>query len=124
MTNKNKPEYLSEYTVENPHLHFYHDCRRREKSKEINGPLKWKLISSYDRIKTDLEQRSAMPAFKNHEPWDIVPIRRKDSTKSLTNLNFTATMPGSGHSRLSRSLVKTENSSISQTSSIESNDKL
>ena len=49
------------YSVMDPHLQFYNQCRPRDKSKEIHGPMRMKLISSYDRIKQDLELRSALP---------------------------------------------------------------
>ena len=70
------------YTVEDPHLAFYSSCRPRERSKEIQGPIRMKLISSYDRIKSDLDFRGAMPKHKQTGAWDVVPIIRRSSRNS------------------------------------------
>ena len=37
-----------------------------------------KLISSYDRIKQDLELRSALPGQQPSDNWDVVPIIRQE----------------------------------------------
>ena len=65
------------YTVKDPHMQFYNQCRQRDKSKEIQGPMHMKLISSYDRIKQDLELRSALPGQQPSDNWDVVPIIRQ-----------------------------------------------
>ena len=72
-------DYQPSYSVNDPHLEFYNVCRQRDKSKELHGPMRMKLISSYDRIKSDLELRSRIPAVKPHENWDVVPIIRRQT---------------------------------------------
>ena len=71
------------YSVEDPHLAFINSCRQRDRSKEIHGPIRMKLISSYDRIKTDLDFRGALPKHKQTEAWDVVPIIRRSSQTSM-----------------------------------------
>jgi len=39
--------------------------------------MRMKLTSSYDRIKSDLEVRRAIPGQQPHENWDVVPIVRQ-----------------------------------------------
>lgn len=76
---KEQFDYQSVYSVKDPHMQFYNICRPRDKSKEIQGPIKMKLTSSYDRIKSELEMRKAIPGNAPHENWDVVPIIRNSA---------------------------------------------
>ena len=58
-------------------MEFYNVCRQRDKSKELHPPIRMKLVSSYDRIKKDLELRSGVHPFKPTDNWDVVPIIRR-----------------------------------------------
>ena len=78
------------YSVKDPHMEIYNVCRKRDKSKEIQGPMRLKFVSSYDRIKSDLEVRSGLPGTQPHENWDVVPIIRR-STVSIKQQNNRAT---------------------------------
>ena len=84
-TRLKKPQYEPMYSVQDPHLQFYHDCRPRDKSKELHGPMRMKLISSYDRIKSELEFRGAVPGQQPHDNWDVVPVIRRFSGNSMKN---------------------------------------
>ena len=84
-TRLKKPQYEPMYSVQDPHLQFYHDCRPRDKSKELHGPMRMKLISSYDRIKSELEFRGAVPGQQPHDNWDVVPVIRRFSGNSMQN---------------------------------------
>ena len=49
-------EYQSQYTVKDPHMVFYKQCRERNRDKELHKPMKLgaKNQSSYERIKKEL----------------------------------------------------------------------
>ena len=42
-----------------------------------------KVVSSFDRIKSDLEMRGAMPGSKPSNNWEVVPVVR--SVNQLNN---------------------------------------
>lgn len=73
---RKKSDYQSIYTVKDPHMEFYKQVRSRDKSKELHGPMRLKIVNSFDRIKSELEIRKALPGNVPHENWDVVPIVR------------------------------------------------
>ena len=81
-------------------MEFYNQCRSRDKSKEIQGPLRLKLISSYDRIKSEMEVRGAVPGQVAHENWDVIPVIRKArnqlNRQATRNTDSMRTLPQNG----------------------------
>lgn len=76
---KKQSDYQPMFSVKDPHMQFYNQCRSRDKAKEIQGPLRMKLVSSYDRIKSEMEVRNAVPGTVAHQNWDVVPVIRRSS---------------------------------------------
>ena len=80
-------EYQSQFTVQDPHMVFYKQCRERNRDKELHGPMKLgaKSQSSYERIKKELKSRGAIPIGNKHQqsPWEVIATTKAALVETL-----------------------------------------